>query len=459
MAPSQESDSGAVQKQPRRTKINPERLERKRATDRETQRAIRAKTKSYIEHLEATVQRYEQSSGDELTQSLASKVSEQHSEIVRLQGVVKNARKMLEAAMSGELESEDQAQILDSESMPPVTEPGASSKSLPSAQNVAFSTSQSASHPIMPAIAHAADSASMDDVRETMMTARNSFENPLACGEEHANYFGLLNSKLSAIHTDSSFCPSTSPEEDEDIAIRAVFQGWQDVTQRHQLDSAWKVLQATDQGLFYRSGQVERVAVLRVMRSMLLYKINPYWHPSPKLPSYMMPGQDQVTLPHPSIVDFFAWPQLRSWLIKNNITYLPEIAAAVFATSLRFRWHYHSHDIYMTHKKTGQYLLSHAFKQSLEDLSSWMLDEKFFAFGPTLANFIPVSNDRERSEGVAMLLDLRNSIASPNALDLAGMTPTAQPDMATMAPLQTVVPSNIDLDGYHNPIFGVGGAT
>jgi hypothetical protein len=454
MAPADEAESTSVQKTPRRTKINPERLERKRATDRETQRAIRAKTKSYIEHLEATVQRYEQQSGDELTQSLASQVSSQHAEIVRLQAVVRNARKMLEAAMSGELETEDQAKLLESVSMPPPTEP-ASTKALPPTQTSSFASGQPITQSIMPG-PHIPDS-SMGDMRGTMMTARSSFENPLACGEENTNYFGLLNAKLSAIHTDSSFCPLTSPEEDEDIAVRAVFKGWQDVTQRHQLDPAWQVLQATDQGLFYRSGQVERVAVLRNMRSMLLYKINPYWHPSPKLPAYMMPGQEQVTLPHPSLVDFFAWPSLRSWLIKSNITYLPESAASVFASTLRFRWHYHPHDVYMTHKKTGQYLLSHAFKQSLEDLSSWMLDEKFFSLGPTLANFLPVADDRERSEGVAMFLDLRNHIGSPTALDLTGQSPDTQPEMAPMTSGHTIVPSNIDLDGYHAPMFGVGG--
>jgi hypothetical protein len=98
--------------------------------------------------------------------------------------------------------------------------------------------------------------------------------NPIAglfsCGDSLQNFLDLLSIKLASFHNDLNFFPMTSPETDDDIMIRAIFHGWHNTAQRHVLDPAWEFLQAVDQGIFCRSGPVERVATLRLMRLMLL---------------------------------------------------------------------------------------------------------------------------------------------------------------------------------------------
>ena len=401
---SDKSDESTGQSRSHGPKPNPDRLERKRATDRETQRAIRAKNKSYIDHLERTIRTYERSAKDDLTRNLATKVSEQHSEIERLQSIMKNAQKTLEAALDVAATADVTSQTKGST---PSTSTSQSAVSSVQHENVASSVHQSKVPEPMAEAEIKIEQAAVfthTGTEETKDQPTHVFEcspdNPLACGDGIENYLSRLSINLSRVENDCSFCPLTSAEEDEDVAIRAVFEGWHAVELRHCLDPVWKFLQATDQGLFCRSGPVERVAVLRIMRAMLLYKINPFWHPTPEIPSYMMPCDNQIASPHLSFIDFFAWPTLRAYLVAYNVTYLPDFAAAHFATHLKFRWQYGPQDLYHTHRKSGRYTLSAAFKKSLDDLDSWSLAEEFFSLSTGLAQVIPVCEHEENGEDV-----------------------------------------------------------
>jgi hypothetical protein len=432
----------------RRPKLNPARLERKRATDRETQRAIRAKTKSYIEHLESTVQRYESAAGDDLTRTLATQVSEQHAEILRLRAVVRNAHKTLESAITGKppIEVADDMNATN----PASIEAGNSTTNIASVDNHQPETTVITSN-INPTDFIFQRNSSMGDAPASFPTPLRPdiAGNLLECGEGNDNYLGLLNTKLTELQSDCSFCPLTSAAEDEDVAIRAVFQSWAVAEERHSLDSVWKVLQAIDQGLFYRSGQVERVAVLKLMRSLLLLKINPYWqHPTPKLPAYMTPCEDQLTCPHLSVMDFFVWPSLRSFLITSNITFLPEFSATLFASSLRFKWQFEPSDVYLTHAFTGRYVFAEAFKRSLEDLSNWALEEDFFSVFPALSKFVP---KYDRSVEAEETFDTVFG-TSPPITTFPEMPLSANPiELVDRRSSSTALQSDINLDAYDLP--------
>jgi hypothetical protein len=69
----------------------------------------------------------------------------------------------------------------------------------------------------------------------------------------------------------------TSPTHrirDADIAIRAVLHGWTTVTKKYALDALWAILRHADEAIFGNCGSIERLAVLRVMISMLRVSIS-----------------------------------------------------------------------------------------------------------------------------------------------------------------------------------------
>ena len=365
----------------RRPKANTARLERKRATDRDSQRAVRAKTKSYIEHLESTIRQLEQCLKTNDTGSLAAKITEQHAEIQRLRATIRNATRMLDGSVAQLMNGTEDAKG------PNGTDPG-NPVVLTTPAPELLPAPQPPPPQILPPTVPLTQSPDIAYESSAII--------PPPCGEGTSNYFGILSTKLASIQNDIAFVPMTSPEEDEDLSIRAVLHGWHAAEQRHVLDPVWKLLQATDQGLFYRSGPVERIAVLRLMRPLLLFKLNPFWHPTPKFPAYMAPGPAQQTAPHAAVSDFFAWPALREFLVMSNTTYIPEFAAAQFAVNLRFRWPYELSDVYMTQRASGRYFLSDVFNAAMEDLSSWTLDKHVKGIAPEFHGLIPISHEPDQ---------------------------------------------------------------
>jgi Domain of unknown function (DUF3425) len=110
----------------------------------------------------------------------------------------------------------------------------------------------------------------------------------------------------------------------------------------------------------------------------------------------MMPCEEQLNCHHLSLVDFFAWPTLRAFLITRSVIYLPEYSAALFAEHLNFRWQYDPEDVFITHQSTGRYFFSDTFRSSFEDLANWTLNKPFFSFAPGLTDKIP-ANKRRRA--------------------------------------------------------------
>jgi hypothetical protein len=88
-----------------------------------------------------------------------------------------------------------------------------------------------------------------------------------AYGDENVHIVAVVNNVLSRAET---FTFSSALEQDADIAIRAVAHGWPATEQRHTLDPVWQILRQIDEGVFFRCGSVERLAILRVLRLKLL---------------------------------------------------------------------------------------------------------------------------------------------------------------------------------------------
>lgn len=90
----------------RRQKMSAARLERRRAVDRESQRATRARTKAYITQLEHTIAAMEQNSTNGHTSTLVKQVQQKQEEIDRLTALVANVRKILNATVGNNEKSE-----------------------------------------------------------------------------------------------------------------------------------------------------------------------------------------------------------------------------------------------------------------------------------------------------------------------------------------------------------------
>jgi hypothetical protein len=92
----------------------------------------------------------------------------------------------------------------------------------------------------------------------------------LACGDGERDYFGTANGAILFMEAACMGLPCPDPDEDEDIILCAAFHGWDVASSKHVLDAGWQLLQLFDEGLFFRSETVERVVIMRILRSMSL---------------------------------------------------------------------------------------------------------------------------------------------------------------------------------------------
>lgn len=232
-------------------------LERKRETDRKAQRASRAKTKAYIAFLEKQASTFAETpdgngnSNAALTQKLKAQWEENQKLRTTLQGI----NTLIKDVLDQESE-ETPGKLVEASTQLSFCDPsGSSIQPYPTSEQ----SDTQASPPLLP----------------------NGEDTTLICASDGTrDFFTILSQALEFMEILGADLPTPDAETDEDINIRAVLHGWDSIPEEN-LDIGWKTMRLIDQGLFWRSGQVERIAVLRVQRSMFLVRASPK---SPHLP-------------------------------------------------------------------------------------------------------------------------------------------------------------------------------
>ncbi|PPJ52346.1 hypothetical protein CBER1_09842 [Cercospora berteroae] len=351
------------------------RIERKRAHDREAQRASRAKTKQYIAHLEKTVADLTESSGDNRANYLAQHASQQSQEIDKLQSLVHKIRTLVQDASKSE-DGSPTAGGVKGEGSTTTNATDAFPTEAFSALNwdtasedqwmmeVVKPTEMEVPQQPQPAM----------PMRQITQTSRNLVVlgiNLFCANNDDTTYFPRLNELIEKIEK----TPDTlsTLEEDMDILIRAMVSGWDAAERVHHFDIVWRFLRAFDEGLWYRAPPVERFAHFWNMRSTMLHKINPKNQPRRKMASFMSPTIGQRSANHPSVVDYFGWPLVRNHLLTNGITNCSGRSAIAFAESFRFDWPWEARDVYKINRSTGVYSFSEEFMKAFDDITSFQL--------------------------------------------------------------------------------------
>ncbi|EXJ61684.1 hypothetical protein A1O7_02113 [Cladophialophora yegresii CBS 114405] len=157
--------------------------------------------------------------------------------------------------------------------------------------------------------------------------------------------------------------PGLKPGENhDDIAVRAVTEGW-DAPSLGTLSVPWRILSQVDRKVWANCRPVDRLAVLSIM-NMLLQK-------------------------HAYAIDFFVWPGIRERFIYHQHKYCSDKFWSLLAQHFRFVWPYDLRDCYAHNRSTGRYQLSDLFRRHLNDLSSFTFCHDMFNSFPEFECDIP----------------------------------------------------------------------
>ncbi|KAG9500584.1 hypothetical protein J7337_009066 [Fusarium musae] len=308
-----------------RNDVNLTRRERKRASDRMSQQASRAKTKAYIAHLERSVARLTEAQSNN-GPNLSEQLRQQFDEIASLKQALAQIAKLATNSISKNHPDEDIEDHIHSTSRPSNVQ---GSRHVPDAYNPACHPHQESLHRLYPSL-------------------------DLNCGDKQRDYFQAFSQALVAIESDASGHVFSGPEVDDDINIRAVLDGWDAARARNPFDIGWLMLQTVDEGFLWRSGAVERMAMLRVIRSMLMVLAH-------------LKNSVELNAKKRNR------PEVRDYLILFGINYAPESLAAQFASDIGFRWAYDLRDTCRYQPAKGIYSFSEDFNLAYRNLDSWYM--------------------------------------------------------------------------------------
>ncbi|KAH8647905.1 hypothetical protein BX600DRAFT_503241 [Xylariales sp. PMI_506] len=130
-------------------------------------------------------------------------------------------------------------------------------------------------------------------------------------------------------------------DDDHDVAVRAVVEGWDSVAQSGMLSPSWAKLR---------------------------------------------PSQNMA---HSHAIDYFVWAGVRERFVFSQHQYCSNRFWQLFSTNLRIIWPYEFQDCYTVDSMTGKCQISPKFITHIRNLNSWTMSVDFFNHFPDLYNDIP----------------------------------------------------------------------
>jgi hypothetical protein len=177
----------------------------------------------------------------------------------------------------------------------------------------------------------------------------------------------------------------------DDVPIRVMLEGWDAVARRAPLHPSWQILRRIDETLFAMCPNVERLAILRAMHTLLQFHTESTSDRYGRLPPWYMRRPSQK-IAHSYAIDYFAWPGVRERFIFNEHDYCGNEFWTLFTTSFRVLWPYEFRDCYTREIETGLYKVSPTFDQRLSDIKCWTMGPDIFKRFPELYSDMPSFN-------------------------------------------------------------------
>ena len=178
--------------------------------------------------------------------------------------------------------------------------------------------------------------------------------------------------------------------DSEDLAVRAVVEGWDAVAQRGPLHPSWHMLRRIDEAVFGPIAPTERLAMLRAMHLLIQYHTEPSPERYSRLPPWYIYRPSQH-VEHTYAIDYYAWPTFRQRFILNPHAYCGNDFFSMYQKELQLLWPFAFRDCYTHDLETGLYKPSRLFDERMNDIRCWTMGRDFFQQFPELSSDIAAS--------------------------------------------------------------------
>ncbi|KPI35742.1 uncharacterized protein AB675_1292 [Cyphellophora attinorum] len=377
----------------RKQKLSDDQLRRKRASDREAQRVSREKTRCHVAHLESIIEAL-QAGQDDRVHLLIEQVSQQKTELSRLKNALNSIFKIAEVSRqttdslpvhrsrSNSTQEHNAGDLLDSRAEK-VAAP------LASQFRSNLESGQQAQPPVLTAgVTELTARAPTDTELEYPISIAQLASSIIKRKDLDGRYWFLAGTLLSHLRKTRGEYP-LSTASDEDIVIRAIFEGWSAVIERYPLDRGFQWLKELDENIYFSGTAEGRLVHLRNSRLQFLHQMQPDAGWNHALPEFFAPGPLQQNMEHDPLIEYFPWPGFRERVLFSPRRYATDQFMGALAQNARFEWPYDPHDVFIKDPVSGLYSYSATFQQKVMDFSCYTVKESFFDCFPELRQDIP----------------------------------------------------------------------
>lgn len=356
-------------------------LQRKRQLDRESQRVAREKTRNKITHLEALVKSFQDNEDDRI-KKLLKKIDEQQAEIQNLRDVLRGINRLIgssHVAASVEPETPRDEELHE----PHIAEEVSEIVELTVVQDKTACLPMDESI-VLEDLISPVPSPGQHSQSIAQLAASIAGDYQL---EGRLWYLagGILSYILQAQDVD---LPVTTCN-DEDIAIRAVFEGWPAVEERYHLDSGWQWLKELDERIYHHLPPHNRLMHMRNTRLVFINQICPDPSLKAQIPPFFNTRPAQKYVQHDPLAEHFPWPGFRERLLFSPLKFATNKFMDSLRTYVDFMWNSDAHDLYVLNE--GCYRYSDMLTQRMMDIRCYAARREFFDCFPELRADIPCS--------------------------------------------------------------------
>lgn len=317
----------------------PDKVLKKRAIDRRSQRKARERTKSRIAELESQLEEFKKGDIDASITTLLNKLDQTEAERLKLDTTLKSLENILACHHSPQprrnrqwpLEIENRSKEATPCLKFDTVDGSASPVSIESEENLAPSAPYSMNLVLQntPVCSGSSNSttASTDNLgvgiaqsgnfdsgqRSTPYLGIETYQPDVSCAALHIrlnrpnmpnvcpchpllssksfNRWRYINEVLMLSFRHRGFLSGNDSGINDDVPIRAILDGWDSVEQTHELPVGWQLMRLIDETLFSTCGNTERFAIMFFMHQLLLYHDNSTLERYGQLPSWYMKRQ------------------------------------------------------------------------------------------------------------------------------------------------------------------------
>lgn len=140
----------------------------------------------------------------------------------------------------------------------------------------------------------------------------------------------------------------------------------------------------------------EQAGVLYHMFLLMRWQIYPTKENYDRMPDWMTPRPAQLFTHHPAWIDYILWPKMRDRIVPDYQNYLFENWFIPYTRTISCNWPYEAADCLLHNTESDELLINPVFERHVRDLNNWTLGVEFAETFPALADAAKIKPEKKR---------------------------------------------------------------